>query len=320
MDSIFDRIYKLGIVPVISLEDSSDAMPVAKALWDGGLPCAEITFRTNAALESIRIIRKSYPNMLVGAGTVLTTEQADHAIEAGAQFIVTPGFNPRIVSYCKDKNITVIPGCSGPSDIEQAIEFGLSVVKFFPAEASGGIEKIKALSAPYRNIRFLPTGGINPENINSYLSFKNVLACGGSWIANSDLIRAKDFDRIKTLAEEAVKLVLGFELKHIGINADDENTANTVAYTLSNMFGYAENSGAISIFVGALFEIMKQKWYGKNGHIAIQTNNIDRAMYYLSQRGAEFDMSTASYNTDGSLKTIYLKEEIGGFAFHLVQK
>lgn len=320
MQSIFDTLHLLGIVPVIALDDANDALPLAKALCDGGLPCAEVTFRTSAAEEAIRSITKAYPDMVVGAGTVLTTDQVDRAIDAGARFIVSPGFNPKIVSYCLSKNIPIVPGCSGPSDIEQALEFGLSVIKFFPAESLGGIDMIKALSAPYRNIKFMPTGGINAKNIGSYLSVKNILACGGSWIVSNDLIKAKDFDGIKALVEEAVKIVLGFDLHHIGINAENENEANAIADTLVHMFGFAKKTGNISIFAGPSFEIMKDNGLGKNGHVAIQTNNIHRAIYHLQRCGAEFDMDSAKYDANGALKAVYLKGEIGGFAFHLIQK
>ena len=229
MNPILEEISLLGIVPVIALDNAEDALPLAKALYDGGLPCAEVTFRTAAAEEAIQIITKAYPDMLVGAGTVLTTEQVDRAVNAGAKFIVSPGFNPKVVSYCVSKNIPITPGCSSPSDIEQALELGLEVVKFFPAEASGGLAKIKAMAAPYTNMKFLPTGGINAKNLNSYLEFKKIIACGGSWMVSKDLLKARDFDGIQKLTREAVQLMLGFELKHIGINAGNETEAGSIA-------------------------------------------------------------------------------------------
>ena len=177
MNDVLKEIYQIGIVPVIALEDAKDAQPLAKALIDGGLPCAEVTFRTAAAEESIAIMTAEYPDMLVGAGTVLTTEQVDRAVAAGAKFIVSPGLNPEVVKYCIGKNIPICPGCSNPSDIEQAIALGLDVVKFFPAEAAGGLAMIKAMSAPYVNMKFMPTGGINASNLNDYLGFKKVIAC-----------------------------------------------------------------------------------------------------------------------------------------------
>lgn len=207
MNKVLEEIQKIGIVPVVVLDNEKDAKPLAKALCEGGLPCAEVTFRTKAAEESIRIMAKEYPQMLVGAGTVLTTEQVDRAVEAGAKFIVSPGLNPKVVSYCIEKGIPVTPGCQTPSDIEKALELGLDVVKFFPAEPAGGLPMIKALAAPYTDVMFMPTGGINPKNVVDYLKFDRILACGGSWMVKGDLIKKGKFDEITALVKEAAKIV-----------------------------------------------------------------------------------------------------------------
>ncbi len=207
MNAIFEQIKKIGIVPVVVLDDAKDALPLAKALTEGGLPCAEVTFRTDAAEESIRLMTEHYSQMLVGAGTVLTIQQADRAIGAGAKFIVSPGFNPRIVKYCIDKNIPVIPGCSTPSDMEQALELGLDVVKFFPAEAAGGLTYIKAVAAPYTKLSFMPTGGISPNNVKDYLSYDRILACGGSWMVKDALIKQGKFGEMEEMIREAAELV-----------------------------------------------------------------------------------------------------------------
>ena len=207
MSEILEKIKEIGIVPVIVLEDSKDALPLAEALMEGGLPCAEVTFRTAAAEDSIRAISQAYPEMLVGAGTVLTTEQVDRAVAAGAKFIVSPGFNPRIVQYCQEKGVPIAPGCSSPTDIEQALEQGLKVVKFFPAEQLGGLAMIKALAGPYVDVSFMPTGGINAGNVKDYLAYNRILACGGSWMVKGDLIKAGDFQRITELVKEAKQLV-----------------------------------------------------------------------------------------------------------------
>ena len=206
MNPILQEIEKIGIIPVVVLDDPNDAIPLAKALCDGGLFCAEVTFRTAAAEESIRLIAREYPDMLVGAGTVLTTEQVDRAVDAGARFIVSPGFNPRIVQYCAEKGILIIPGCSNPSDVEAAIEKGLSVVKFFPAEQAGGLAYIKAIAAPYVGMKFMPTGGITPDNVRTYLSYNRIIACGGSWMVKNDLIQSGNFEKIKELAAEAAAI------------------------------------------------------------------------------------------------------------------
>lgn len=201
-----ERIQGLGIVPVVVLQDAANAKPLAQALCDGGLPCAEVTFRTDAAAESIRIMTEEFPDMLVGAGTVLTISQVDNAIKSGAQFIVSPGFDPEIVDYCLERRIPVFPGCITPSEIAQAVKRGLKVVKFFPAEQFGGASTIKALSAPYTGLKFMPTGGISTANLKDYFNCKSVIACGGSWMVKGDLIAAGDFQKIKELTEAAVKL------------------------------------------------------------------------------------------------------------------
>ncbi len=207
MDKVLEQIQNIGIVPVVVLEDVKDAAPLAQALCDGGLPCAEVTFRTAAAEECIRVISKEFPDMLVGAGTILKTEQADRAADAGAKFIVSPGLNPRVVAHCVEKKIPVTPGCCTPSDIEQALEFGLEVVKFFPAEPAGGLPMIRALAAPYVGLKFMPTGGINAKNVGEYLAYDRILACGGSWMVSGALVKAGEFDRIRELTREAAAIV-----------------------------------------------------------------------------------------------------------------
>ena len=207
MNEVLEKIQEIGIVPVVVLDDAKDAAPLAKALCEGGLSCAEVTFRTAAAEESIRIMSEQFPEMLVGAGTVLTTEQVDRAVAAGAKFIVSPGLNPRIVKYCVEKGILITPGCANPSDIEQALENGLDVVKFFPAEPAGGLKMIKAMAAPYVGVKFMPTGGINQNNVRDYLAYDRILACGGSWMVKGDMVAAGEFDKIKELAAEAVEIV-----------------------------------------------------------------------------------------------------------------
>ena len=206
MNEVLEKIQEIGIVPVVVLDDAKDAAPLAKALCEGGLPCAEVTFRTAAAEESIRIMSEQFPEMLVGAGTVLTTEQVDRAVAAGAKFIVSPGMNPRIVKYCVEKGILITPGCANPSDIEQALENGLDVVKFFPAEQFGGVATIKAMAAPYTMLKFMPTGGVSLKNLKDYLSCDKILCCGGSWMVKGDMIKAGEFDKISEMAKDAVAL------------------------------------------------------------------------------------------------------------------
>ena len=200
-------VEKTGIIPVVVLEKAEDALPLAKALVNGGLPCAEVTFRTAAAEESIRIMSENFPEMLVGAGTVLTTEQVDRAVAAGARFIVSPGTNPKVVRYCIEKNIPIVPGVCTPTEVEAALELGLDTLKFFPAEPAGGLKMIKAMAAPYTSVRFMPTGGIDAKNVGEYLSYNRIIACGGSWMVKGDLIREGRFDEIERLTREAAELV-----------------------------------------------------------------------------------------------------------------
>ena len=207
MSTIFEKFSKIGIIPVVVLEDAKDAEPLGKALMEGGLPCAEVTFRTAAAEEAIKIMTEKFPDMLVGAGTVLTTEQADRAIVAGAKFIVSPGLNPDVVAHCVKKGIPVTPGTCTPTDVEKALTFGLDVVKFFPAEPAGGLDFIKAIAAPYVGVKFMPTGGINANNVRDYLKYDRIIACGGSWMVKGNLIKAGDFEKIKELTAEAAGIV-----------------------------------------------------------------------------------------------------------------
>jgi len=313
--NILETIGKIGIIPVIKITEIETALPLAKALCDGGLPAAEITFRTDCAAEAISLIAKNYPNMLVGAGTVLTVAQVEQAVNAGAKFIVSPGLNPNVVSYCVSRNIPVIPGCATPSDIEKALELGLDTVKFFPAEAAGGLPMIKALSAPYK-VKFVPTGGINEKNILPYLLYDKVLACGGSFMVNDELLKNKDYAGITALTKKAVDIMLGFTLAHIGINAENEAQAKKAALLLSEMFHFNVSELPVSYFAGP-FEVMKSKGAGRNGHIAVGTNSVERACFYLKNKGFEFDESTILYDDKGRMRFIYLKDELLGFAIHL---
>ena len=320
MNDILTKIGQIGIVPVVALDRAEDALPLGKALMVGGIPCAEVTFRTSAAKEAIRIMTSNFPDMLVGAGTVLSCEQVDEAVEAGAKFIVSPGLNPEVVKYCIDKEIPVTPGVATPSEVEQAIGLGLDVVKFFPAEAAGGLPMIKAMSAPYTSMKFMPTGGINKDNIATYLAFNKVLACGGSFMVDKKLIAAGRFDEVARLSREAVDAVLGFSLAHIGVNCGDEAEALEDADRFDLLFGFTKKDGNSSVFAGTVAEFMKTPYLGAKGHIAIGTTNVERAVFHLTLRGVQFDMDTAKYDTAGRLKAIYMTDEISGFAVHLVQK
>ncbi|WP_044916849.1 bifunctional 4-hydroxy-2-oxoglutarate aldolase/2-dehydro-3-deoxy-phosphogluconate aldolase [Butyrivibrio sp. WCE2006] len=206
-EEIKEKFTKIGIIPVVVLDDVKDAHPLGKALMNGGLPAAEVTFRTEAAEEAIRIMSKDFPDMLVGAGTVLTCEQADRAMAAGAKFIVAPGFNPTVVKHCLEKGYPVTPGVQTPSEMEQAMELGLDFVKFFPAEPAGGLAMIKACAAPYTKLKFMPTGGINKDNVRDYLGYNKIVACGGTWMVKGDLIKAGNFAEVEEMTRQAAEIV-----------------------------------------------------------------------------------------------------------------
>ncbi len=319
MNKICEELYRIGIVPVIAIDDAKDAEPLAKALIAGGLPAAEVTFRTAAAEEAIRIISAKFPEMIVGAGTVLNKDQADRAKAAGAKFIVSPGFNRSNVEYIQSIGVPVVPGTATPGEVEQAIELGLDAVKFFPAEQNGGTAKIKAMAAPYTKMNFMPTGGVNRNNLNDYLSFGKVFCAGGSWMVKKDLIAAGKFDEIEKMTREAVETMLGFTLKHVGINRENADDAEKTADAFDRMFGFTKKVGNSSVFAGSFIEVMKAKGPGAMGHIAVGTNNVDRAVYHLSRQGVAFDESSFKYDDAGHLKVAYLAEEFGGFAVHLVK-
>ena len=319
MNELLTKIHDIGIVPVIAIEDAQKAVPLAKALVKGGLPVAEVTFRTAAAADAISAIVSEVPEMIVGAGTVLTTEQADRAIAAGVSFIVSPGFNPAVTKYVLDKGVCMVPGTATAGEMEQAMMMGLDVVKFFPAEQNGGVAMLKALAGPYKTLHWMPTGGVNTENLTDYLGFSQVLACGGTWMVKKDLIEGEKWDEITQICKSAVKKMLGFRLRHIGINCGNEDEAAKTAKTLCALFDLDYRPGNSSIFAGSEFELMKEPGKGRCGHIAIETLDVDRAIRHLKEGGISFDESTRKSDAKGT-KVIYLDGEFGGFAIHLVRK
>jgi 2-dehydro-3-deoxyphosphogluconate aldolase/(4S)-4-hydroxy-2-oxoglutarate aldolase len=318
MKAVLEKIGKIGIVPVVVIDDVEKATPLARALDEGGLPCAEITFRTVQALESLQRIHRDAPDFLIGAGTVLSAQQAEEAVSAGASFIVSPGFNPSVVRYCIDKGIPIVPGCATPSDMEKALELGLETVKFFPAEQAGGLAYLKAVSAPYTSLTFMPTGGIDAANLTAYAKFDKVLACGGSWMANKTLIQKGDFEGVKKSCRDAIAVLLGFSMVHIGVNTD--NGSKSAAEFFANAFGFSARETSASVFASEGIELMNNIGRGTHGHIAIGANNVERAKFHLESRGVVFDENTAKRNAQGKLVFIYLRDEIAGFAVHLTVK
>ncbi|WP_343249880.1 bifunctional 4-hydroxy-2-oxoglutarate aldolase/2-dehydro-3-deoxy-phosphogluconate aldolase [Diplocloster hominis] len=320
MNQILQNIHEIGIVPVIVIDRVDLAVPLAKILKESGMPCAEIAFRTDEAAQVIGIMKKEYPDMLVGAGTVLTIDQVKAAVEQGADFIVSPGFNPSVVQYCVDHGILIMPGAVNPSDVERALELGLEAVKFFPVIANGGLDAIRYLSGPYSNLRFMPTGGIHTGNMNEYLDSPIILAVGGDWMVEGGLIKEGSLDKIKALVEESVSAMLGFELAHVGMNCGDEKNAKETAEKFSAMFGIPTTGYPGAVFAGTMLEAVKHPAYGTAGHIGIYTNSVERAVRYLKDRGCACREESRQYREDGRLICVYLEEEINGFAVHLLQK
>ena len=317
---IYAKIKNYGILPVIKIEDADKAVPLAEALALGGLNTAEVTFRTDCAAQAIKNISGAFPNMLIAAGTVLNIEQVKSAVDSGAKVIVTPGFNDKVVSYCVENKILIIPGCAKPSDIEKALDMDINVVKFFPAEASGGIEMIKALSAPYSQVKFVPTGGINENNLADYLALKSVIACGGSFMVKEEYINSGEFDKIRELTANAVQKMLGFALAHVVINCENAEQAERDSGKIESIFGLKKKDEGTYIANADILHFPKSKSYGRGGQIAICSNSLDRAVFYLKEAGRQFIEESARFDDNGKLSSIYLDNIIGGFALKLVRK
>ena len=316
---ILTRLSNAGVVPVVVIENAKDAVPTAQAMLAGGIDVMEITFRTAAARDAIAAVSEQCPDMLVGAGTVITLEQCKTAVAAGAKFIVAPGFDREVVAWCVENGVAVTPGCVTPTEIMQAMSLGLKVVKFFPANVYGGLGAMKALSGPFGGIKFIPTGGVNAQNLAEYLTAPFIHAVGGSWVCPKADIAAGNFEKITALCKQARSAALGFEVAHIGVNCEDAAAASAVCEKLNEAFGLPVKEGNSSIFASNGIEVMKSMFKGKNGHIAVRTNSVALAVAELEKNGFVCDMETAKYKGE-RMTAVYLKDEIGGFAVHLLQK
>ncbi len=319
MNQLIKQISDIGIIPVIAFNSVEEAVPLCKALSAGGLPAAEVTFRTACAEECIKIINKEVPEMLLGAGTVLTIDQADRAMAAGARFIVAPGYDPKVTQHVIDKGGIMMPGTASAGEMQQAMNQGCECVKFFPAEANGGVAMLKNIGAALKTCKWMCTGGVNAKNVNDYLGYEQIIAVGGTWMCKSDKIKAGAWDEITAMCKEAVKTMLGFRLAHIGLNCADEGEAEKTAKAFCALFGLEYKAGNSSIFAGSAVECMKKPYLGKNGHIAIGTNSVERAVYHLGRQGVEFNEESRKTDAKGATTAIYLKDEICGFAVHLVK-
>ena len=315
---VLKRLAQSGVVPVVVLEDAKDAVPTAKAMLAGGIDVMEITFRTAAAADSIKAVAQECPDMVVGAGTVINLEQCKLAVECGAKFIVSPGYDEETVAWCCDNGIPVTPGCVTPTEIMMALKHGLKVLKFFPANVYGGLCAIKSLAGPFGGVKFIPTGGVNAQNLAEFISSPYIHAVGGSWICPKADIAAGNFDKITALCKEARKTLLGFEVAHIGINTPDADAAMDVCKAFNDAFDFNVKQGNSSNFASTGVEVMKTMFKGANGHIAIRTNKMIPAIAEMERRGYELDMD--SVKDKNNIKAVYFKNEIGGFAVHLLQK
>ena len=315
---VLKRLAQSGVVPVVVLEDAKDAVPTAKAMLAGGIDVMEITFRTAAAADSIKAVARECPDMVVGAGTVINLEQCKLAVECGAKFIVSPGYDEETVAWCCDNGIPVTPGCVTPTEIMMALKHGLKVLKFFPANVYGGLSAIKSLAGPFGGVKFIPTGGVNAQNLAEFISSPYIHAVGGSWICPKADIAAGNFDKITALCKEARKTLLGFEVAHIGINTPDADASMDVCKAFNDAFDFNIKQGNSSNFASTGVEVMKTMFKGANGHIAIRTNKMIPAIAEMERRGYELDMD--SVKDKDNIKAVYFKNEIGGFAVHLLQK
>lgn len=317
-EDITKKIESLGIVPVVVINDSSKAVPLAKAVFDGGINGIEVTFRTAAAEESIRLIHRAFPEMTVGAGTVLTIDQAERAVKAGAQFIVSPGFDEEIVNWCKDKGVLPIPGVCTASEIQKGVKLGLSILKFYPAEASGGVNMVKNLSAPFPQVKFMPSGGISLSNVAEYAACSSVAVIGGSWMAKTDLIDSENWEMITNLCKQSMTAIQGLSLIHFGINTDSIDEARKAASRFE-VFGLCSKEGSASTFMDSTIELMHTMFRGKHGHIGFKCFNVERTLEYLRRYGFTPAQDSIKLNEKGKIKVVYLNEEVEGFALHLVR-
>ena len=315
---VLKRMACAGIVPVVVLEDAKDAVPTAKAMVAGGIDVMEITFRTAAAADSIRAVAAEVPEMLVGAGTVVNLEQCKLAVECGAKFIVSPGYDEEVVSWCCDNGVAVCPGCVTPTEIMMALKHGLKVLKFFPANVYGGLSAIKALAGPFGGVKFIPTGGVNLQNVGEFIADSHIHAVGGSWVCPKADIAAGNFDKITELCKESRKALLGFEVAHVGINCADASVCDQVCDAFAAAFDFGVKKGNSSNFASTGVEVMKTMFKGANGHIAIRTNKMTPAIAEMERRGLELDWD--SVKDKENIKAVYFKNEFGGFAVHLLQK
>jgi len=321
MDKQFELLYNTGVVPVINIEDPENAVPLANALRAGGLPLIEVTLRNDSSLQSIERIHKEVPGMMVIAGTIQSVAAVEEARAAGAVAMVAPGFQEKTVAHCVEAGIPILPGCVTPTEIQAALDMGLKTLKFFPAEQNGGVAALNALSGPFADVKFVPTGGISLENMGAYANCNAVAAVGGSFMAKANLIAAHEWEKITANCKRCVELSLGFELAHVGINHANKEDALAVGEALNARFPLGVKVGnGKSSFLGTAVELMHSPYYGTHGHIGFRTNSVERAKAFFESQGFAIKEDTINYDSKGNMKFFYLENEVGGFALHVVKK
>lgn len=318
-DFHFQLAKVLGVVPIFQVPGVEYAKPLAKALIEGGIPLAEVMLRNEYGIEAIRAMKEEYPQMCVGAGTVLTSEQLKKAEEAGADFIVAPGFDKEIVKEALELNLPVLPGCMTPTEVNEARKLGLDVFKFFPVRTAGGIDAVAEISGPYEKAEFIVTGGMTMEDIGKYLACDKIIAVGGGFVTPDEMILRKDWKGIEALCKKAVGHVMNFHLVHVGINGKSKEEGEKMARRFADVFALPYQAGEKSDFGGSIIEFCKMKFPGKAGHIAIGTPSVERAMAYMERKGVPVRKEFKNTGEDGKIIAAYLEEEFGGFAVHLLR-
>ncbi len=316
---VLTEIAHIGMIPVLTIDKKERAIPLAKALAKGGLPLMEVMFRTEAAAESVKIIAHELPDFLIGAGTVLSIEQAERAVDYGAKFLVAPGFNPKVVKWAVDHKVPIVPGTVTPTEVDAAREMGVHVLKFFPAVQQGGVPAMGLLSGPYSDVRWVPTGDLTRPLANEYLQFNKVAAAGGDFMLKYADIHSDNYAKITADTEETILGYLNFHVARFGFSSADKASASSLSDRLCAVFHQKTGEIEGSTFAGALFECLYSNAVSSRGEIAVGTRDVTRAYYYLKRCGIEFSEDTVDYFEDGRIATIYLKEKFDDFAIRLVQ-
>lgn len=316
---VLQKVDDIGLLPVITIDKAQRAVPLAKALKDGGLPVMEVMFRSADSAECIKRITKEIPDFICGAGTILTVEQAHAAVESRAKFLVAPGFDPEVVAEASKLGVPMIPGCTNPTDFGRARKMGCKVIKFFPSIQYGGVKTMELIGGPFPDIRFVPTGDLLCDDAFEFLSFYKVAAAGGDYMLKYDDIYNDRYEKIKDDTQKTVLTYLNFHIAHVGVNARSADEAGKFTRDFASIFNTQVHEGKNSFMAGALFEAMKTPYYYENGHIAVGTRDARRAYHYLKRRGYEFIEDTVTHDDKGRIICAYLKKPVAGFAVHLLQ-